>query len=308
MSTRDREKGRAMFHSYDTHEPDPHALALARHIQELRPNDTVFLCGSRAAGDHREDSDIDLFVVTTERTGSFDTEGAAREWLREHPPDRYASAMEMDRERFVRFIKVAQSFAGQAVRHGIAMNGERFHWLASLPPDDPELRQTVGMWLGLTAGHMESLEMRRKRGWKWSSICGQEGGWAMERGIKALLTSLNDPVRFRHGVTPMWRHLERTLDWESLARAELRRAMERVLTLTDCEDAEVPGDRSNLLAQYIEDWRKDRIDRRPRPLGEQEQRDITDAVIEAATRLCWEARRLTGMAPDDYRVGRCGAE
>ena len=54
-----------MLSSDDTHEPDPHALALARHIQELRPNDTVFLCGFRAAGDHREYSDIDLFVAAT---------------------------------------------------------------------------------------------------------------------------------------------------------------------------------------------------------------------------------------------------
>ena len=216
--------------------------------------------------------------------------------------------MEMDRERFLRFIKVAQSFAGQAVRHGIAMNGETFRWPASLPPDDPELRETVGMWLGLTAGHVKPLKMRRKRSRRWSSICGQEAGWALERGVKALLTALNDPARFRHGITPMWQHLERTLDWESPARADLRRAMERVLMLTDCDDAEGPDGRGNLLAQYIDDWRKDRIDRRPRPLDGQEQAEITDAVIEAATRLCVEARRLTGMAPEDYQAGLYGAE
>ena len=80
-----------MFRRDETRQPDPHAPALARAMQELRPKGTVFLWGSRAAGDYREDSDIDLFVVTTEGKGSFDTESAAREWLREHPPDRYAS-------------------------------------------------------------------------------------------------------------------------------------------------------------------------------------------------------------------------
>lgn len=39
-----------MFHSYNTNEPDPHALALARRIQELMPRDTVFLCVTRAGG------------------------------------------------------------------------------------------------------------------------------------------------------------------------------------------------------------------------------------------------------------------
>ena len=291
-----------MFRRNETRQPDPHALALALAMQELRPKDTVFLCGSRAAGDYREDSDIDLFVAATEGKGSFDTESAAREWLREHPPEHYASALEMEREEFQRFIKVAQSFAGQAVRHGIAMNGEKFRWPDTLPPDDPELRQTVGMWLGLTAGHIEFLEMRRKLRWKWSSITGEEAGWALERGIKALLTALNDPVRFRHGIKPMWRHLQRTLDWETPARAELRRALERALTLTGCEDSEQPDGRGNLLAQYIDDWRRDRVGSRHSSLEEQEQADIMEAVIEAATRLCGEACRLTGISPEDFQA------
>ena len=175
-------------------EPDPHALALALAMQELRPRDTLFLCGSRAVGEHREDSDVDLFVVTSERRGGFDTEAAALEWLREHPPDHYVGSMEMDREEFQRFHKVAQSFAGQAVRHGIAMNGERFRWPDQLPPDDPELRETTRMWLRLTAGHIAYLKLRREQGWSWTVVCGEQAGWAVERGVKAL----NDPVRFRH--------------------------------------------------------------------------------------------------------------
>ena len=276
-------------------EPDPHALALALAIQQLRPRDTVFLFGSRAVGEHREDSDIDLFVVTKERIGSFDTETAGWEWLREHPPDCHVGAMEMDREEFQRFHKVAQSFAGQAVRHGIAMNGETFRWPDQLLPDDPELRETTRMWLRLTTGYTESLEGLRERNWEWSEISGQHAGWAVERGVKALLTALNDPVRFRHGITSMWHHLRSTLDWETQGRVALRQAMERLLTLTACEDSEGPDGQGNLLAQYIDDWRKDRINRRYRRLSEREHQDITDAVIEAANRLCGEAQRLTGI-------------
>ena len=50
----------------------------------------------------------------------------------------------------------------------------------------------------------------------------------------------------------------------------------------------------NLLAQYIDDWRKDRIDRRPRPLDGQEQADITDAVIEAANAAVWRSPQADG--------------
>lgn len=110
----------------------------------------------------------------------------------------------------------------------------------------------------------------------------------MEREIKALLTALNDPVRFSHRIIPMWQHLQRALEWDTPSRAELRQAMERGSSLTDCEDEEEPNVRSNLLAQYIEDWRKDRIDHRYRRVSKQEKGGITGAVIEAATQLCAE--------------------
>jgi hypothetical protein len=203
--------------------------------------------------------------------------------------------MEMHKTEFQRFYKVAQSFAGQAVRHGIAMNGEKLQWPERLPPDDPELREATLMWLRLTSRHTECLELHRKLDWAWNSFCGQQAGWAMERGIKALLTALNDPVRFRHGITPMWQHLQRALEWDTPSRAELRQALEEVSSLTDCEDEEQPDARGNLLAQYIDDWRRDRIDRSYRRLDDQEQADLTKAVIEAATQLCEEARRLVGL-------------
>ena len=43
--------------------PDPRGLAIAREMQErLRPAEVILL-GSRAAGDHRQDSDVDLMAV-----------------------------------------------------------------------------------------------------------------------------------------------------------------------------------------------------------------------------------------------------
>ena len=42
---------------------DPKALATARELALLIPNDAVMLFGSRARGDHRSDSDIDLLLL-----------------------------------------------------------------------------------------------------------------------------------------------------------------------------------------------------------------------------------------------------
>ena len=98
------------------------------------------------------------------------------------------------------------------------------------------------------------------------------------------------------------------MDWEAPGRAELCRAMERVLTITECAGPEQPDGRGNLLARYIDDWRRDRIGQKYRSLGGHEEADIVNAVIEAATRLAEEARRLTGIPPRVCQVGRHGAE
>ena len=43
---------------------DPMALATARELALLIPNDAVMLFGSRARGDHRPDSDMDILLLT----------------------------------------------------------------------------------------------------------------------------------------------------------------------------------------------------------------------------------------------------
>ena len=55
--------------------PDPEALSIAREMQErLRP-DRVILLGSRAAGDHRPDSDVDLMAVVPDEHGKQEADG-----------------------------------------------------------------------------------------------------------------------------------------------------------------------------------------------------------------------------------------
>ena len=48
---------------------DPAAIATAQEMALLLPNETVILFGSRARGDHRPDSDIDLLILTGNKIG-----------------------------------------------------------------------------------------------------------------------------------------------------------------------------------------------------------------------------------------------
>ena len=45
---------------------DAYALSLAKAVQQRVKPDVIILFGSRATGDHREDSDVDLLVITQE--------------------------------------------------------------------------------------------------------------------------------------------------------------------------------------------------------------------------------------------------
>ena len=55
----------------EIHNPDPVALSVAKVMQELLAPGQVILNGSRAVGEHRPDSDVDLMAV-------FDDDGVRR--------------------------------------------------------------------------------------------------------------------------------------------------------------------------------------------------------------------------------------
>ena len=116
--------------------PDPHALKIAAAAQEGIGPDLVILFGSRAAGDHREDSDVDILVVTDrEHHGSAGAaaERAAQDYIRQNPPELELGIISMTRQTFDRCRRANQHIAGQAARHGIPMVGT-----AREPGDEPE--------------------------------------------------------------------------------------------------------------------------------------------------------------------------
>ena len=114
--------------------PDPVGLAVAREIQErVRPAEVILL-GSRAVGDHRPDSDVDLMAVCPGEDGVRQGNRTVRqllEWKREAPVVKVTTII---RGEFARTAPLGQSFAGQAARHGVTPDGKRLDYL---PERDP---------------------------------------------------------------------------------------------------------------------------------------------------------------------------
>ena len=96
--------------------PDQHALNIARVVQrEVAPN-IVILFGSRATGQHREDSDVDLLVVSLDGPQKGGSAGrAASAYMNENPPFLEVNIVNMTLAEFQRNRR-GQTAPGRASR------------------------------------------------------------------------------------------------------------------------------------------------------------------------------------------------
>ncbi len=109
---------------------DPKAVAVARAVYDAIPLDSVILFGSRARGDHRPDSDIDLMLIHTERVSKEDYQKAsevARAAIKEAFGEHWVGVdlLTMPKGRYLRCRGGINHVAAQAARDGVNMNGEK---------------------------------------------------------------------------------------------------------------------------------------------------------------------------------------
>ena len=108
---------------------DPRAVAVARAVYEAVRPESVILFGSRARGDYREDSDIDLMLVCEGGMSNNDyakAQDAARQAVRDvYGTYRGVDILPMDKSEYLRCRGGINHVAAQAARDGVDMNGEK---------------------------------------------------------------------------------------------------------------------------------------------------------------------------------------
>ena len=189
---------------------DPEGLAIAREMQERLQPAKVILLGSRAVGDHRDDSDVDLMAVAPDEAAA----AAAKETLRNLLDGKYdvpvVNVITITRDEFRRTAPLAQSWAGQAARHGVTPDGRSLGYQPERDPTAEEIRQAAIFWLTLAEARLDAFSLTSENGQlSWSHIPAFEGQTALERAFKGLLTAGNDGARFRRDASIMWRHTEK---------------------------------------------------------------------------------------------------
>ena len=102
--------------------PDPHALAVAQEVHRAVRPDAVILYGSRARGDHRPDSDIDLMVI---RIGPPSAQPEPNPPVPESPHD--VNILVRNPHWFQRGRRARNHVTARALREGVVFGGEALH-------------------------------------------------------------------------------------------------------------------------------------------------------------------------------------
>ena len=232
--------------------PDPTALAIASEMQKLLAPAQVILNGSRAVGQHRPDSDVDLMSV-------FDDEGSRRLadealalLLKPYDDGPPVHVYTIVRDEFERLALMAQSFPGQAVRHGVTPEGKPLDYRPERPPSPAELREGADFWRQLAQIELREflLDTDEDRPFSWR-IAPLHTQYAGQWAVKRLLYLANDPVRYRRDLAVMWRHIQSV---RPLAIPDRIEAVEQLLAVTA-----TPGREGCVLTGWVEAFRRHRI-------------------------------------------------
>ena len=272
--------------------PDPLGLTVAREIQErLRPVEVILL-GSRAASDHRPDSDVDLLAVCTDETAVREADRMLRQFLEGKREAPVVNVTTITKGEFVRTAPLGQSFAGQAARHGVTPDGRRLDYRPERDPEPEEIRREAISWLVLAELHLGAVARTEGTWPAGSHIPALDAQTALERAFKGLLASGNDPVRFRRDAAVMWRHVKDTGPITDQKGAE---AVESLLAAT------MGPEGGCSLTRFTEAWRRGGVVPDP---TEAEWQAMTRHLAPAVRALVTEALARAGATREELRQER----
>ena len=271
--------------------PDPEGLAIAREIQQrVRPAE-IILSGSRAAGDHRPDSDVDLTAVAPDEAAAERAKEILRELLEEKRDVPVVNVSTITREEFDRLALLGQSFAGQSARYGVTPEGRSLDYRPERDPTAGEIRELTTWWLRMAEHHLNMLKYFLESPHRHDSeFLGTEAQWGLERSFKGLLASCNDGIRFKRDAAFLWRHVEST---HPIADRDAAESMEHLLAATTGADG-----LGCSLTGFSLAFRRDEP---PPEFSEPEWEAVRRCLPTAVDALTTEALARSGAVREDLR-------
>lgn len=279
--------------------PDPHALNVARAVQEVMAPVTVVLFGSRARNRHREDSDVDLLIIADDEDrvlAEIRARKTAYAYLKANPPRLAVDVFSMTRKEFGRCRRANQHIAGQAARYGVAMNGEDLDGASgyqdSYPDHWPETRQR----LENTEEYLYQFnQMVAENHWN-QRMLGFSAQQAVENALKGWLSAHNDPRTFSHELTGLWNDIQGIEDWANPTTEELRKLVNSLFDRVRYEDPDSPGEDMDWLSNYAPTYRYGRTSYNMTP---DERLELHEAGNKALTAIVDRVHAISGTTNSD---------
>ena len=234
--------------------PDAIALAAAQAAQTAVAPDTVILFGSRARGDHRPDSDVDLLVICD--NNEVHAAGRARRAVKSHfkarPPQLELDIVTIGREKFNYARRAKNHIAAQALRDGIIMSGETMD--CANPCDDNYLASWPDVKERMLAAyrHLRTFHREISHPEGEQENYGFHAQQAVENALKAWLSAADLEYGRIHDLQEIAEKIfNDPVESEMLAAAQL----ELLLNYTSFDNPADPGNPDNWLTRYAAHYR-----------------------------------------------------
>ena len=286
---------------------DPLGLAIAQAAQDAAPDAVVILFGSRARGDHRPNSDVDLLVIADDNAESDRlaiktraSRAAHRKLLAGPPAEIGIDVISMYRSKFDYCRTAKTHVAAQALRDGVIMRGDAADF-PSLPPGDdspinwPDVRQRIlnaNRWL-------HSLNFSIDAGHDNQELIGFIAQQAVENALKGWIAAIDCEYRNIHDIATLADVLfDNVPPNTSPARDVLDDLIAYVMLPPELLARRRPHEPRDWLTDYAVEYRYGGAEHRLDPAGYQE---LKTQINHAVTAIVAHIHNLTNTTPSDLQ-------
>ena len=270
--------------------PDPIGLAVAGVAQQAAEPNTVILFGSRARGDHRPDSDVDLLVIFRKdnATATSRIKQAVKAYFADNPPEVGVDIVPIEKNRFEYSRRARNHVAAQALRDGIIMSGEKLGFSNHYEDDYPDSWPDVKQRLQAAYRHLRTFEREFNHPEGEQESYGFHAQQAVENAMKAWMSAAEISYRRIHDLQDTAETiLKDPVESDTLAAQQLRIVMD----YTTFVDPEHPTDPQNWLTKYAVSYRYEGTGFR---MDDLDKTRFRDEIVAATLTFANRAHELCG--------------
>ena len=286
-----------------TSRADPLALEIARAAQEASDPAIVILFGSRARGDHRPNSDVDLLVITDDETARAARSAAGvgvSRYLERTGIRISTDIIGMTRKQFSRCRLAKQHIAGQADTYGIVMSQERpdfsgrhqDEFTDDYPDHWPETRRRLE---NVEEYSHHFNEMIEENHWNQKMV-GFMAQQMVENALKGWLSAYNDDRNWGHDLDRIWDDIEKIEDWADPGLETVHESVTELLEWAKYDDPNRPDQPQNWLSDYAVIYRYLGTSHR---MTQAERLELQEKINNAVTAIVDRTHAISGATESD---------